>query len=673
MAEQAIAQDSGWHTPQVHKDRVWRGYVDSYDDHAFGILQENAQNSFDAYPPGTPGREMKIIVKYDADNRILTHRDFKTLGMGHCRECSWGLKSESIECTAIDCPWGCFHNMGFSGKAGTDLGSRGMGKCLQLLAGKKTLVRTRLPDGSHQASEWQMIAGDWHWRYSPENDEALSSPGVELRTLEIIDRVHNTLIQMDKVVEELQARWFRLLAQGAVIEYILILNGKQHRALVGPLKFPPLDDSRGKEKAHLIKDTVVVKFQGKRLGELRNFNICLSKTPFSEDDPIWGIAIVKNGKQTIARFKDFPEEIPENLRKRIFGFTDAICTSEEPFLREAETATHTGYQYSHPVYKATRAQIRSIVKVFVEPFISSGGERVTEKEHEEAQEILDVLNKALQEVPGFGLFGREEDTARKKIETAPKDYIYLSRLDFDNRSYRRGENAIVEAVIKNPTDKETLIMASFEHFDPTPVVVGTFEDGAIVPAGTQDAPGTASIVAQISFDDNQAPGIHWIQVTLQDRSKKPLVDDEGNLIRMRRHIYCEFEPKKISRTRSGTGETEEGKGKGGGEGSFGFAAIQWFKKAVLADTVEAYLDMSQAVAFVNRKGKRLEFYRSMSKTKQGSWPAVIEIIAEKILEKKAEMDAGEKEQWQAEELKNEIIQLEQMKAKLIRAVVGLLA
>jgi hypothetical protein len=662
-----------WHTPQVNKDKVWRGYVDSYDDHAFGILQEDGQNSFDAYLADVLAKEMKVVIKYDADKRVLYHRDFKTSGMGHCRECHWGIRDGSVECTNSECGWGCFHNMGYSGKGGMALGSRGMGKALQLLAGDRMVVRTTLPDGRHQASLWERVRGDWQWRFAPEFDQKLSSPGTELMTFNVVDRVHGRFLETEEIVSELQERWFRLLEQGAKIEYILVRNGRKKRVVVKAPRTPELDKTQGLGKARLTRRRVIVKYQGQRLGELRNLTIFLAAKPFKQADRSWGIAIVKNGKQTITRFKEFPEEIPERIRKRVFGYCDAICTREEPFLQDAENAQHTGYQWSHTTYKAVRRELRAIVREFVQPFLRAGGERVTEKEQKEAMKILEVLNKALEAVPEFGLFGKEGISRSRKVETSTKDYIYLSRIELENRSYSRGEIAQIRAVIKNPTPREVLVKSTFEHFDPTPVVVEFGEEGVVVPPGTPEKPGTKSVDWQVSFERDQAPGVHWIQVALHDVKGQPLTDDEADPIRMRRHLYCELEPRRITRTRSGTGSPKDERGTGGGEGAFGLAAIQWFKKPDLRDSVEAYVDMTQAVAFVNLKGRRLEFARSISKNRKGYWPVVAEVISEKMLEIKAGLDAGEKEEWQAEEVKNKMIELEQLKAKLLRKVVEQLA
>lgn len=661
-----------WHTPQVNKHQVWKSYVDSYHNHTFGLLQENCQNSFDAYAAGIQPKDMKVVIKYDTDNRILSHRDFGTTGMTHCNDCDWGIRNRRVECTNVECAWGCYHNMGYSSKGSTALGSRGMGKALQLLAGSHTIVVTTLQDGRYQASRWERTSGDWRWRIDLDSAKRLSSPGTEITTSGIIDNVNDQFLDKNAIISELQERWFRLLSQGSVIEYILVKRGQKFRTVVRKPTLPELDESQGTDNSQRFDPKVVVTYHGKRLGELRNLHLYLAKRKFSEGDNRRGIAIVKNGKQTITRFNEFPEEIPEQIRTRLFGFCDAICTETEPFLKEAENAQHTGYQWSHTTWKTVRKELRDIVKQFVQPFLRAGGDVITAAEQEEASEILTVLNEALADVPGFNLFGKELVGPKRKVLTNTKNFLYLSRIDFENRQYSRGEQVLIYAVIKNPTSNETMVWANFEHFDPTPIVVEYSEQATVVPGGTPEDPGTADIQWTLTFDLAQAPGVHWVQVSLKDHNSEAFLDDEGGPIKGRRSIYCEFEPNKVTRRRSGGGETKNGTGTAGGEGNFGFAGMQFFKKSDLKDDVEAYIDMSQAIAFVNYRGRRFEFARSGAKTKRIYWPVVAEVVGEKLLELKANMDSEEKETWSAEELNSKITELEETKARLVRRVIQLL-
>jgi hypothetical protein len=618
---------------------------------------------------------MKVTIKYDADTRTLTHRDFGSLGMPHCRDCDWGIRPGGIECESTDCAWGCFHNMGYTNKGGASLGARGMGKSLQLLAGTETQVTTTLPDGRNQTSVWERESAekDWHWRPAPERARALSAPGTEVVTKGVVEPVHVQLADPIAVVAELQERWFRLLADGATIEYILVKNGKTQRSILRVPAGPALDESQGAEKAVQVRPSIVVTYQGRRLGEFRNLHLFLAKAPLKDGDHRWGIAICKNGKQTITRFTDLPEEIPETVRRRVFGYADAVCTAEEPFLKDAENSQHTGYLWSHPTYKAARRELRDIVKDFVQPFLRAGGERVTEAEQLEGREILEVFNQALADVPEFGFFGREGVSKKRKVVLETKDYLYLSRLQFENRSYKKGDRALVEAIVKNPTSKSVAVKAVFEHFDPTPVVVERAEESILVKPGTPENPGTAVASWRVAFDGSQASGIHWVQVALVDPSNDPFTTKEGDPIRERRHIYCEFEPKKIERSRSGSGPLKVGEGPGGGEGGYGLSGIQIFRRTDMRDSMEASVDMTQAIAFVNYRGRRLEFVRAGTKTKKGSWPLIGELIAEKMLELKASLDAGEKETWTSEEMKNKVVELESSKAKLVRKMVEILA
>lgn len=107
-----------WSKPEVNRHSVWKSYVDQFEGgHAAGLLQESGQNSFDAYGAEVPPKFMKVVVRYDADSRVLRWRDFDTRGMPHCKECEWGKKADGKACVNEDCPWGAFHNMGYSAKA----------------------------------------------------------------------------------------------------------------------------------------------------------------------------------------------------------------------------------------------------------------------------------------------------------------------------------------------------------------------------------------------------------------------------------------------------------------------------------------------------------------------------------------------------------------------------
>jgi hypothetical protein len=619
-----------------------------------------AQNSFDAYPPNTKLKDMRIVIRYDADARVLTWRDYDTRGMPHCPECVWGERPDGKLCVNATCSWGAFHNMGYSVKDGEmAIGSRGMGKALVLLAGKKTTVRTTLPDTAYMASSWEK-GDDWLWRNAPELAKQLSAPGTEIETSDVVDAVHKTLLDADGVVREMQERWFLPLEEGARLTFILVEDGKTTRREISKPKWPPLDLSQGDSKARLSLPKVVVKLYGENLGELHDIHLFMAKQPFDEEDPRWGIAIVKNGRQTITRFREFPQEIPDEIRRRIYGWCNAICTTEKPFLKAAENATHTGYIVSDTVYvyKAVKQTLRSISKKLAEPFLSAGGEKVTEKEAQEAKELLVMLNEALAAVPEFNLFGPGPEPPPPPPPEA-KDYIYLSRIDFANKSYQRGEHVSVKAIIKNPTPKEIFVRVNFEHYDPTPVVVDNLEEGVIMPQGSQEDPSTREVIWNLEIDPSLAPGIHWVQVALSDVRQEPLRNKKGEPIKARHSLYVEVEPPRITRGRQGQD----------GGANQGFVNYQWFKRADLADTFEAYIDMSQMAAFVNRRGRRLEYAVQMSKSKRAHAPMIAELVGEKILEQLLERELNTKDAWKADEVRKVVLQLEMSRAKFVREMI----
>lgn len=656
-----------WNSPPVNIRGVMKAYVDEYPNHAYGILQEDAQNGFDAYPEKALPKEMKLQFKYDADKRIFSYQDFKTDGMGPCSECEWGIRSDGTPCINKECDWGGYHNIAYSKKPRFSLGSRGMGKSLRIEGGTKTVVNTTLPDGRSMASVWQVIDGDWKWRESPEDTVELSQPGTRITTYGIKEEIHKELIQQKKIVQQLQEKWFRLIDQGAEIQYILIKNSKMKRKIVPKMRYPPVEKSEKEKPTSMKKRRVVIKPYGRRVGELSNLEIYLAKEPFDDEDPRHGIAIVKNGKQTITRYNQFPTDIPENIRRRIFGHVDADCR-KEPFLNDAENSTHTGYKYTHPTWKAVRSQLNKIVKEFSQPFIKAGGERVTAKEQREAQEILVIINKALSEIPELQIFGLRGEGPSGSVEPKPKSHPYISRLEPSNKRFNQGDTINAKAVVKNPLKKEIVTRIEFNFFDPTPVVIRDKSSSLLLLKGAPENPRTLEEKWAIEVDDSMVPGIHWIQAELKNKDNNPILNDKGKPERVRASVHIEQDPETIHRRpRRGTGTKKKTGDIRGGTGDGGLANLQWFKKPDNPD-LEAIVEMARAYAFVNRFGRRYQFLLEGSKKKTTPWLAVGEVIAEKLIEKKTEFDIEEgEENWLAEDVKSKLKEIEDTKIKFLKA------
>jgi len=661
-----------WNSPQVNKKGVMKAYVDEYDNHAFGILQEDSQNGFDAYVKGTRPSDMKILFLYNADERRFFYHDYNTIGMPHCSECEWGIKKDGTPCTNEECSWGCYHNLAYSGKSGHSLGSRGMGKSLRIESGEKTVIKTTLPDKRFMASTWQMVDGDWKWKKSPEEARELTYPGTEMVTYGVIEKVHNKLIKFDDVIQFLQEKWFRLIEQGAEIEYKLIQDGAQHKRFIQKIKYPVIETPDKDKPTVLKKNSIIVKYLGKRVGELRNLEIQLAKDPFDDEDPRQGIALVKNGKQTITRYNQFPTDIPENIRRRIFGYVDANCETE-PFLNDAENSTHTGYQWTDPTYKAVRYELNKIVREFSQPFMKIGGERITEKEQKEAKEILSLINKTLLAVPELQIFGLYGEGPSGKIETKPKTLPYISRLEPNNQRFNKGQTINVKTIIKNPVEKEMMIDIEFNFYDPTPVVIKDRSSTLLLHKGNPDEPSTLEENWSIPVDDSMVPGIYWIQVKLKDRTGTTLEDEKKKPIKMRASIHIDQDPPTIIRgPRTGTGTGTHTGERRGGEGEGGLSNLYAIKRSDLPD-IEIIIEMPRAYAFYNRYGRRFKYLNERSQKRTTPWLAVGEALAEELINKKIEKDIEEgEEHWSAEEVKDKLKEVNNLKIKFVRTFMGLI-
>ena len=101
----------------------------------------------------------------------------------------------------------------------------------------------------------------------------------------------------------------------------------------------------------------------------------------------------------------------------------------------------------------------------------------------------------------------------------------------------------------------------------------------------------------------------------------------------------------------------------------GFNNYQWFKKPDLAETFEAYIDMSQMAAFVNRCGKRLEYAIQSSKSKRAYAPMIAQLVGEKIVEELLERELNAKDVWKADEVRKAVLRIEGNHARFVREMI----
>ncbi|MFQ5910117.1 MAG: hypothetical protein ACE5IJ_05270 [Thermoplasmata archaeon] len=205
-------------------------YKDDYPDHAQGILQEAIQNSVDARL-GDFG-DVVIVIEYDPSARILRIRDYGTTGMSHCDQCEWGIRSDNLEdCHEKDCKWGNFHYLGGLAKDVQQLGYRGQGKSLAVVAGDSLTVRTKVVhprEHISMASRWEREGDECYWELVPE--EAMGprdKPGTELIITGVKKEVHESLMDFGSLKADIQRIWFPAIQKGVRIRLGMPARGFQ--------------------------------------------------------------------------------------------------------------------------------------------------------------------------------------------------------------------------------------------------------------------------------------------------------------------------------------------------------------------------------------------------------------------------------------------------------------
>lgn len=563
-----------WILPDISREGVLKSYSEEYENQGAGLIQELGQNSFDAYPLNTDPSNMKIIIQYNADERVLSWRDFNSTGMSHCNDCDWGIdKTTGNPCKNRNCDWSMYHNIARSGKSGLKLGSRGLGKSLPLQSGKELNILTKTIDNKAMASIWKRIEilkdeEEYHWKLDKTlSPDQWNQSGTEVRIINTFDKIHSYFLDVNQVIIDIQNRWRNMIDKGAHITFMLINNGKKVRRVIKPFKEIVTMESLKDTTNPLKIPSEYVKLGGKIIGEMRNIQFGLSKDPFDEDDPRFGIALVKNGIQTIDIIKDVQNwrKIPDELRYRIYGSIDIICTQERPFLNEAEKATHTGYR-NHPYFTQVKRQINDRLKRFIEPYIIDGKTKkgiqpITRIEKADAEDIKEIWNVILSDIPELNNFwegGGKGDQPLPPPEN--KDFPYVSRIEFENKKWKIGDSVPLKAIIKNPMQKEITLNVQWELRDTAPVTIQEQKDPILLRGGKLDNPYTFEVNWRVNINNSMIPGMYGIRVSLLDSFDNSYKDSNGNIYpqtKMTRVLYIEEEPiviKRKPRTRGGKGK-----------------------------------------------------------------------------------------------------------------------
>lgn len=545
------------HKLTANTHRLMENYKDDYESHAKGIFQEAIQNSIDAKV--TNYSDVKITIKYDPQKRILAIRDYGTTGMSHCEKCYWGRIEDSEDCHADNCNWGNFHFLGGLSKAEVgSLGSRGQGKSLIIIAGSETIVRTKIanPQSYHKeismASKWTRSGNDWEW--SLLEDSIMKSdeqPGTEIIVKGIIDSVHEELINSDEIIQNISKTWCGAIKKGVQIRFGYV--GKELQR-IGMPQFPQAASDNGKKVERKILK-IPVSVHRKKVGQLTNITIVLTEEPVPKE--LRGIALLKNGTQVISRETDFGRRISTELQDRIYGWASYDCNYPGRFLCICEKPGHRGFQ-THTYYSKVQSLLQENVEDFLLPYEKKRFKpRLTEKDLKRAQQNLDVLQRAFEEVPDFNPWSGSDETTTKRKTKEPPNHPYISNIKLDKEYYLYDQTANVEIILVNPTNEyQKFLHVTIEALDKGLSQLRVWEyPPHVIPVlnpATSEKKGRIAYSVNIPIIDEFGIGKNYIRCTLRNRppqideSKDKLIDQEYD--RASHSIWIEAQPVLIPRS-----------------------------------------------------------------------------------------------------------------------------
>ncbi len=554
--------------------RLMESYKDDYPDHAQGILQEAIQNSIDARLPPKGFKDVVIVIKYDREARVLRVRDYGTTGMPHCERCDWGIKIDSGEdCHEKDCKWGNFHYLGGLAKDMRQLGYRGQGKSLAVVAGERLVVRTKVahPEGNHisMASELGQEGDECYWDPQKENAmEPTDKPGTELTIYGVDDAVHRGLSDRQAIKGDIQRTWFPALQKGVRIRFGYA-GGKLSK--INP---PHYTDAAVNEAGKPIKRrrrSIPVSVRRKVVGELTDVEFILAKEPLPED--LRGIALIRNGTQVIERQKSWGRKIPLALQDRFYGWATYYTTEDRPFLRKCEKPGHRGYR-PHPYYRRVKDLLLQHVEDFLLPFAEQEFKpKLTEKDRRRARQNLQIIQKALAAMPEFNPWSGEGIIPEPPKPPVVLDNPYITSITLDKESYEYGETAKVEVVILNPTkEHQPFVHLTVQALDEGLSRLAIWElsssDLSLLKAATETQKGRILTQIQVPITEDFGVGRNWIHCTLFNRPPTFLPDSpeepepETLYDRQGHGLWVGEVPQRITRRRKGGGPSGDGKSKG---------------------------------------------------------------------------------------------------------------
>src|SRR2546427_639330 len=242
------------------------------------------------------------------------------------------------------------------------------------------------------------------------------------------------------------------------------------------------------------------------LGILRNLNLYFSDKDVPDD--LRGLAINVGG-QTIVRYH--PPLMGHSL-SRFFGY----CSAD--FLREAENPNHSGFQTSHPAWKATREVLELKIKEFIEPLVRSDT-RIDPRHKDTANRALDELNETLKQFPDLDPHGTGGSGPAPPQPVKPPvipTNVYIVSLTSDKQKYLKGDSVKLEMRLKNPTKiNKSGYVETLTVRDPTNQEIFSTSASANYQA---DAEATRSY--QFGISQEAQKGIYYAVAIITDHNKE---------------------------------------------------------------------------------------------------------------------------------------------------------
>lgn len=547
--------------------RLMESYKDDYPSHAKGVLQEAIQNSVDARLLPDRFRDVAITIHYDSERRILRIRDYGTTGMPHCEKCDWGTRLDTGEdCHEKDCAWGNFHYLGGLAKKTHQLGYRGQGKSLAIVAGEGLVVRTKVANSKDgdvtMSSRWTREGDDWFWEIDPkEAMKPTESPGTELIIHGIKDEVHEELLGHESIKEDISQTWFKVLEEGVRIRFGC---DAQKLLKIRSLGFPTPDRGEAGRPVKRHRKSIPISVQRKVVGELVDVGMFLAPEPVPEG--MRGIALVKNGTQVIERLTNWGRKIPLELQDRLYGWATYHCNDDRPFLQVCEKPGHRGYT-PHIYFRKVRDLLQKQIEDFLQPFAEQLYKpRLTKKDRKRARQNLRIIQRVLEEIPEFNPWSGEGPVPQSPEPRSTLDHPYISSIDLDKEYYEIGDSAHVNVVILNPLEEyQRFIHLTIEALDEglSQLAVRELpsEDLPFLGPATEIKKGRISTEIEVPISEDFGIGRNWIKCTLLTRPPSGYTNNsqesvgERLLDRGAHSLWVGSEPERLKRERSGGGSS----------------------------------------------------------------------------------------------------------------------